>query len=743
MGFESFLGDSNICVAWDANALQYLAKGYSVIPLAPRQKGPRLANWSQYCRQLMSPDTALTYNGHNFNIGLCLGEASGVVAVDVDTDDPELLAKIEKILPLSPVKKRGAKGYTAFYKFAGQTSKSVKNDKGTAGLDFLSSGRQTVLPPSVHPSGAEYVWTTEATLLTFPKEQLPRLSETVIEQLVALFKPARKIEKAPIKRSLYKDVAFEEAQRALDYISPDCPYDTWIQVGLALQQGFGQERGFDLFNRWSMKSTEKYDGFDACFKKFRSFSDPREITINTLFYLARQNGYSGAVDNWEETEHFIHESKGAEELIENIMGFRENTREQLLDQVLSPCGFIAMVYEWIRKTSMYRQDLFALAGAVSIAAITYAQKFRTNTNARTNLYLLALGPTGSGKGKVCDQAQWLIANAPERYSNLLLGKIRSDAGLIDELAKRGGKAYAYIDEAGQFLRTIKNDTATVYSRAIGAELTELFSRAQGEYVTAAYSSASKRPVIKIKQPCLVVFGQTVPDRLFEALTKEDFIDGFFNRFLCMEVKTDSKIPEDNPDYVMPEDYWPSDIYDFMNRLDEWTVDQQNKVNSLQANSGVVTLMVPPTQEAQELLTRYKNEINDQRRSLDEKDPYDYPLSRAYEHLQKLALCACEFDDYMSPMITTKSVKWAKAMVDLHLSVVRENLAKLANSDYAKSRIEYLDALPLNVEMTKREYNRLVADISPIQRKLIFDDMLLQGVLEWVTRGDKKYLVRRQ
>lgn len=742
MGFESFI-DDNVCVAWDANALQYLARGLSVIPLAPKEKGPRLANWSQYCKQLMSPNTATSFNGHNFNIGLCLGEASGLVAVDVDTDDSALLKKIEKILPTSPVRKRGAKGYTAFYKYNGQVSKSVKNKEGTAGLDFLSSGRQTVLPPSIHPSGSPYVWLTEKTLLTYDKEKLPVLSETIIEQLIALFKPVVKVEKRPIAKTLYKDTAFEEAQRALDYISPDCPYDTWIQVGLALQQGFGQERGFDLFNRWSMKSTEKYDGFDACFRKFRSFSDPREITINTLFFLARQNGYTGVVDNWEETEHFIHEAKDADEIIDNIMGFRENTREQLLAQVLKPCGFIAMVYDWIKKTSMYKQDLFALTGAVSIAAIAYAQKFRTNTNARTNLYLLALGPTGSGKGKVCDQAQWLIANAPERYSNLLMGKIRSDAGLIDELAKRGGKAYAYIDEAGQFLRNIKSDNATVYSRAIGAELTELFSRAQGEYVTAAYSAAAKRPVIKIEQPCLVVFGQTVPDRLFEALTKEDFIDGFFNRFLCMEVKTKDKIPEDNPDYVMPEDYYPSDIYEFLDKLDSWTADQQSKVNFLKQHSGVITLMVPPTEEAKELITKYKNEINDQRRALDEKDPYDYPLSRAFEHMQKLALCACEFDEYGTPMITTKSVKWAKAMVDLHLSVVRENLAQLANSDYAKSRIEFLNAIPVGVELTKREYNRLVADISPIQRKLIFDDMLLQGVLEWTTKGTSKYLIRRQ
>ena len=179
--------EQSVCTAWDDNALQYLAKGLSVIPLAPKQKGPKLAGWSVFCDKQMMPDFAQKFFGKEHNIGLCLGSASGLMAVDIDTDDADLLKKIEKIIPNSPVKKRGKKGYTAFYIYEGQTSCSFK--KGDAGIDILSAGRQTVLPPSIHPSGISYEWLTPATLLTFDKTKLPKLSDNQIEQLRFLFKP--------------------------------------------------------------------------------------------------------------------------------------------------------------------------------------------------------------------------------------------------------------------------------------------------------------------------------------------------------------------------------------------------------------------------------------------------------------------------------------------------------------------------------------------------------------------------
>ena len=221
--FESLIDNQtqtrDICVAWDANALQYLAHGYSVIPLAPKQKGPKISGWTKYCEELMNVKDAQSFFGKNQNIGLCLGPASDLCAVDIDTDDPYLIKKIEKLLPVSPLRKKGAKGYTVFFKYNGMASKSVKDDQGN-GLDFLSAGRQTVLPPSIHPSGIEYQWLNGVSLLDVNKKDVPELPISTVERILELFKVTPK-EKPKTPVAFYKDANLEEAKCALTYLDAD------------------------------------------------------------------------------------------------------------------------------------------------------------------------------------------------------------------------------------------------------------------------------------------------------------------------------------------------------------------------------------------------------------------------------------------------------------------------------------------------------------------------------------------
>lgn len=750
--FESFTGgqtqtqDKDICVAWDSNALQYLAKGYSVIPLMPRQKGPKLGGWSRYCEQLMPPTEAQVHFGKNHNIGLCMGPASNLCAVDIDTDDPEIIRKIEKILPVSPLRKKGAKGFTIFYKYNGMASKSVKDDKGN-GVDFLSAGRQTVLPPSIHPSGIEYKWLGETTLLDISKENLPELPISAIEQVLELFKVATATppkEKQQLPAAFYNDANLDEARHALSFLDADESYDQWVQIGLALQDGFGDDKGFELFNEWSAKGSQnKYDGAAKCFKKFRTLQYPREITKSTLFYLARQHGYTGLADWGISNAATDDDIEKFDDAVSHWFGSADAlSKEEAVDIILHPVGFVKPVFEWVKKTSMYRQDLFAAAAAASFVSLVYAKKFKTENNARTNNYLIAVGPAGCGKGRICDQAQWLVFHAPDEIKSKLIGKLKSDAGLIDALLAKGGILYAYIDEIGHYLRNIKSENASQYTRAIGSEFIELFSRANGVYSTGAYSAAAKRDIVNISCPCLVIFGQSVPNRLFDSLSKADFEDGFVPRFTLIEVKPEHRIAEENPDYVCPEDYFPDDIYDFVKWLEKWVTNAKATINFVgEATGGKDTaLTVPYTEGAKKMLETIKNDINARRNVLTDKDLIDAPLGRAYEQITKYALCACEFINDR-PVITEASVKWAKALVDYHLMVTEDHIPDITDSSYAKDRVRMINAMPVDVKMTDRMFHTFTKDIQPTIRKQIMDDLIHQGVLEWVIDGDKKYLRR--
>ena len=749
--FESLTGEqtqtqnNDVCVAWDGNALQYLANGYSVIPLAPKQKGPKLNGWSKYCEELMPPNEAQSYFGKNNNIGLCMGPASNLCAVDIDTDDPDIIRKIEKILPYSSLRKKGAKGFTIFYKYNGMASKSVKDDYGN-GVDFLSTGRQTVLPPSVHPSGMEYRWLGNTTLLDVNKRDLPDLPISAVEQVLALFKPAVPAPKPKTPTVFYKDATLDEAKHALTFLDADYSYDQWVQVGLALQEGFGDEKGFELFNEWSAQGKQgKYEGTAKCYKKYKSLEDPREITLSTLFFLARQNGYTGLAD-WGMTNAITDgDAEKFDEVVSQWFGASDAlSKDQALEIILHPVGFVKPVYDWVKKTSMYQQDLFAVAAAVSFVSLVYAKRFKSPTGARTNNYLIAVGPAGCGKGRICDQAQWLVAHAPDSLRSKLVGKLRSDAGLIDALLDREGILYAYIDEIGHYLRNIKSDNSSQYTRAIGSEFIELFSRANGTYSTGAYSAAAKRSVVNMRCPCLVIFGQSVPNRLFDSLSKADFEDGFIPRFTLLEVKPKDRIPLDNPDFVCPEDYYPDDIYKFVKWLESWVNNAQAQIDLVGKATGQkdTALTVPYTAGAEKMLEDIKNDINNKRRVLLDTDLIDRPLGRAWEQICKYALCACEWQDDR-PVITEASVKWAKALVDYHLMVTEEHIPDITDTSYAKDRVRMTNAMPIGVKMTDKMFHTFTRDIQPNIRKQIMDDLIHQGILEWEIDGDKKFLIRRQ
>lgn len=745
--FESLTGEQlpqqEKCTAWDDNAIQYLAKGYSVVPLAPKQKGPRIPGWSKLCEVLMKPSEAQAYCGKNHNIGLALGEASGVCAVDIDTDDPELIKQIEKLIPDSPVKKRGAKGYTAFYKFNGMPSKSVRNPEGTAGIDFLSMGKQTVLPPSIHPSGKEYCWLTQQTLLTINKEDLPELTGTALDQLLALFRPRTTFELSHVSvEKHHTETNVEIVKKALEYIDPDQSYDTWIQVGLALQREFGPVVGSDLFVNWSAKGA-KFDGIADCMRKFRSFHDPREITIGTLFFLAQQNGYKG--EDAFDLSAIAAKAEMGTRILDNWAkhDISLGDRAQLIETITHPVGAIEMVYEWIKKVSFLKQDLFAVAAATSIVSAFYAHKFRGHPGVYTNNYIICVGPSGCGKSAICDNALWLMSNGPTRLHARLMGEMASAPGMIDELVRKDGIAYSFIDEIGQFFRFAKGEGSSQYTQAIGTEMTKIYSKAGQKYQTQAYSAAAKRPVREIVNPCFIIFGQSVPNRLYGSVTSDDFKDGFFNRFTLIEINENEK-PTKNRDCVAADECPPTEIYDWWNWLDTWTVNEAHKINEHNSNVGGVNILsVPYTPEAEQLLdecfTYYRETLPD---SLDAKDLFREPLTRAHEMLEKYALTACEFVNER-PVITEKSVRWAKAFVDFHLLGIREHVKELGDTPYARDCIRMKNSVEIGRRYTKAELYTATNAIHINVRQKMIDDLVTQGVFEYEKDETGTYIVRRR
>jgi hypothetical protein len=149
---------------YDRHSVKLLQHGYHPVPIAP------LGFESKKCPVQFNPNELKFYRLSDWgtvrpitdsqpgaNIGAVMGK--GIVALDYDHDDAAVI--IADALPPSPVNKAGERGFTAFYRVDFDVqSEDFINDDGELVLQVLSDGKQTVIPPSIHPDTCQpYHWT--------------------------------------------------------------------------------------------------------------------------------------------------------------------------------------------------------------------------------------------------------------------------------------------------------------------------------------------------------------------------------------------------------------------------------------------------------------------------------------------------------------------------------------------------------------------------------------------------------
>src|SRR5262249_22628719 len=122
---------------------------------------------------------------------------NGLIAIDYDDDDAALRAS--EALGDSPVNKAGKRGWTAFFRANFPVaSEDFVDANGILALQVLSDGRQTVLPPSVHPDTDQpYRWTNGKSLYDTPLSELPELPADYRERLAALGYHSKPTKEAP------------------------------------------------------------------------------------------------------------------------------------------------------------------------------------------------------------------------------------------------------------------------------------------------------------------------------------------------------------------------------------------------------------------------------------------------------------------------------------------------------------------------------------------------------------------
>ncbi len=132
-------------------------EGKAVVPVPTGEKGPVLTGWTTL--RLAEADLP-DFFGNGENLGLILGAPSNGL-IDIDLDAQESLALASEFLPSTSRRHgRASKPDSHWWYVATPTPRPTKyaDIDGTCLVELRSTGQQTIIPPSLHPSRERIAW---------------------------------------------------------------------------------------------------------------------------------------------------------------------------------------------------------------------------------------------------------------------------------------------------------------------------------------------------------------------------------------------------------------------------------------------------------------------------------------------------------------------------------------------------------------------------------------------------------
>jgi archaellum biogenesis ATPase FlaH len=140
-------------------ALQYLAKGWSIVPVPKGAKSPYI-KWKQFQTRLPTEAEVREWwtETPDANIGIVTGSLSGICTIDVDGPEGRESAKALNLPPTLTVKTgREDGGHQYWYKHPGVPVRTTASEVAPH-VDTRGDGGIAIIPYSTHKTGKLYAW---------------------------------------------------------------------------------------------------------------------------------------------------------------------------------------------------------------------------------------------------------------------------------------------------------------------------------------------------------------------------------------------------------------------------------------------------------------------------------------------------------------------------------------------------------------------------------------------------------
>jgi len=692
-------------------AYAYLERGYCVIPIAPGTKRP--GQWSQadgwrgmpdwerfFTRMPTELELEHWYQWPDAGIGLLLGKQSKIIALDRDYDTNGTDA-LDRLIPWTPVKKKGAKGWTGFYRYNGERSCSF-NIGGVRVLDVLAEGRQTLMPGTIHPDGHTYVYLTEDMLEDFDPADLPVLPDDFllqVERIIAPYqteedrktmrgKTSYKVDDAPINTDLSIQAQYfrEINSQALANL------DLWVPrlVPHATRDGAGYRcvavwrnvknpnvgihpRGiFDFGGNYGMTPIDIVMylhglSFAKAAESLRSClpmaePEPIQMTVGAAIAPLRESPPPTPKEPpkpltpapkpltlpWQRAT--------AVESVQLPSETSVDPAPAIEAFILNPPGILKTIADWITATAPKSQPELAVAAAIALCSTVMGRAYRSQYGNWTSLYIVMVARSTEGKEHPQACAEKILTHS--NLSSLIGGSGYTSSGAVFSALLKSPAHLVTIDEMGKLLK-LSRAKGQSHAEAAIDKLIEAYGRCDGimrppTYSTMALKASEKPSERVIHNPSITLLGATTPGTFYGALTDDLVHDGFLGRCIVVESRQPRQLTRfvDRTDPPQRAIDWCRGVY-----IEAAQPEEGNLVNLVAAEMPPHHIVLPFSDECRPLMDRFEGVLNDAKEAA-EGDKLDVLLGRTLEKALRLAMICAKADNPDNKQIQPAHLEWA-------------------------------------------------------------------------------------
>ena len=659
-----------------------VTNGYAILPIGPGTKKPGqlkrgawadYPEWNRHAERATTDVEIATWSAWpDCGIGIVGG---AVAAVDIDiVDSPDLALQIEQLardrLGDTPALRIGKAPKRMLIYRTAEPFRGIKHHP----LEVLCLGQQ-FLAYATHPdTGAPYAWPDEG-LADLDISDLPEITADAaaafLDEAYALLPEALR------QRGLAASTSSAEHLRSHSQIgtvpaiisalawlpNDELDYDSWMRIGMALKGALGQA-GAEIFVDWSAQATKDVPAVTA--KAWASFK-PDRIGAGTIYHLAMERGWqpdaSLCLDGAAACDG-AHPAAGLLSRLADQDGVMDDGLDEIPVSVPPPPplsqldGALAMMIEHILASAIRPQPWLAVGASLTALGTLMGRKVRTDSDLRSNLYVIGLAESGGGKDHARKAIKEMFSQAG--FASHLGGeRIASGAGLISALTRQPASLFQ-IDEFGKFMaNVVDKHRAPKHLSEIWDLFTELATSAATTFMGAEYADQKERPRQDIIQPCACVHGVTAPGPFWESLSTGSLQDGSLARFLVFRSEDD--IPDRNRTPRSLRDV-PQPLLDALKAIAN--AGSSNRGNLAQTGSATIMpapLLVKMDPSALAVFDDLDLEMTARQRAAVGTEQ-GAVLARVWENTAKVALIKAVSADPYAPVIREPDALWARALV---------------------------------------------------------------------------------